>query len=123
MVQNLSVLFALLQTVILLKISGVANVSKNKFTLRSWQRSFLDITLRVISDKSSGGKFRMLSGMALGAKIRQGFWQGYLPNKDYEKQMWSGRVASKSKNPSTRGVDERILARLTEGGVDFKKFK
>jgi hypothetical protein len=68
MVQNISVLSVLLlRTVILLKISGVANVSKSEFTLRSWQRSFLD-TLRVISNKSSRGRFIMLSGMALGRR-------------------------------------------------------
>jgi hypothetical protein len=69
-VQNLSALCLLLRTVILLKISGVANVSKSEFTLRSWQRSSLDITLRVISDKSSKGRFVVwcASGMTLEAK-------------------------------------------------------
>jgi hypothetical protein len=88
MLQSISKLFILLRTVMLLKISGVASVSKSKFTLRSRQRSFLDITLRVISDRSSEGKFRMLSGMALGAKMRQ----EYFPGKDYERPMWSGRA-------------------------------
>jgi hypothetical protein len=55
--------------VILLKISGVANVSKSEFTLRSWQRSSLDITLRVISDKSSKGRFVMWSGMTLNMAV------------------------------------------------------
>jgi hypothetical protein len=55
--------------VILLKISGVANVSKSEFTLRSWQRSSLDIILRVISDKSSKGRFVMWSGMTLNMAV------------------------------------------------------
>jgi hypothetical protein len=63
--QNPSALFLLLPTVILLKISGVANVSKREFTPRNWQRSPLDITLRVISDKSSKGRFVMWGGMTL----------------------------------------------------------
>ena len=67
-VKNLSALCLLLRTVILLKISGVANVSKSEFTLRSWQRSSLDITLRVISHKSSKGRCVMWSGMTLKAR-------------------------------------------------------
>jgi hypothetical protein len=67
--QNPSALCLLLRTMILLKISGVANVSKSEFTLRSWQRSSLDITLRIISDKSSKGRFVMLGGMALNSAV------------------------------------------------------
>ena len=67
-VQNLSALCLLLRTMILLKISGVANVSKSEFTLRNWQRSSLDITLRVISDKSSKGRFVVWSDMTLKAR-------------------------------------------------------
>ena len=59
--QNLPALCLLLRTVIQLKISGIANVSKSEFTLR---RSSLDITLGVISDKSSKGRLVMWSGMA-----------------------------------------------------------
>jgi len=44
------------------KSAGVANILKVEFTLRSWQRSFLDITLRAISDQSSKGSF-VKSGM------------------------------------------------------------
>ena len=55
----------------LLKISGVANVSKSEFTLRSWQRSSLDITLRVISHKSSTRKFVMWSGITLNTEVVQ----------------------------------------------------
>ena len=64
-----SVLSILFRTVILLKISSVVNVSKSEFTLRkqrNWQRSFLDITLRVISDQSSIGRFMVMSGNSLG---------------------------------------------------------
>jgi hypothetical protein len=81
-VQNLSALCLLLRTVILLKISGVANVSKSEFTLRSWQRPSLDMTLRVISDKSSKGRFVMwyASGMTLEAKsLGSPTGQGTLP--------------------------------------------
>ena len=45
---------------VLSKISGVANVSKSKFTLRRWQRSPLVITSHVISDKSSKGRFKFV---------------------------------------------------------------
>jgi len=64
-VQNLSALCLLLRMVILLKISGVANVSKREFTMHSWQRSSLDITLRVISNQSSKGRCVTWSGMVL----------------------------------------------------------
>lgn len=74
MAQKFSVLSILLRTVILLKVSDVANASKSELTLRSWQRSFLDITLRIISDKSSKGMSSMLSGMALGAERPQGYF-------------------------------------------------
>jgi hypothetical protein len=77
MVQNLSALSISLRTVILLKISGVANVSKSEFTLRNWKRSFLDITLRVISDQSSSGSLMVLSAMAPGAKMREGVTRAY----------------------------------------------
>ena len=53
----------------LLNISGVANVSKSEFTLRSWQRSSLDITLRVISHKSSKGRFVMWTGITLNTDV------------------------------------------------------
>jgi hypothetical protein len=52
-----------------LEISGIANVSKREFTLRSRQRSFLDITLRVISNKSSKGRFVIWSGMTLNTAV------------------------------------------------------
>jgi hypothetical protein len=55
--------------VILLKILGVANVSKREFTLRSWQRSSLDITLHVISNKSSKGRFVMWSSMMMNTAV------------------------------------------------------
>ena len=54
---------------ILLKILGVANVSKREFTLRSWQRSSLDITLHVISNKSSKGRFVIWSGTILNTAV------------------------------------------------------
>jgi hypothetical protein len=72
MAQKLSVLSILLRTVMILKISGFATASKSEFTLRSWKRSFLDITLRAISDKSSKGMSATLSGMALDAERPQG---------------------------------------------------
>ena len=68
-VQNLSTLCLLLRTTILLKILGVANVSKSEFTLRSWQRSSLDVTLRVISDKSSKGRIVIRGSMMLNTVI------------------------------------------------------
>jgi hypothetical protein len=76
--QNLSALCLLLRTVILLNIFGVANVTKSEFTLRSWQRSSLDITLRVISDKSSKGRFVMwcASGMTLAGVVIDGYASG-----------------------------------------------
>jgi hypothetical protein len=55
--------------VILLKISGVANVSKSEFTLRSRQRSSFNITLRVIFNKSSEGRFVMWGGMTLNTAV------------------------------------------------------
>jgi hypothetical protein len=45
------------------KTAGVANILKVEFTLRSWQRSFLDVTLSVISDQSSKGRFSRSSMM------------------------------------------------------------
>lgn len=68
-VQNLSTLCLLLRTTILLKILGVANVSKSEFTLRSWQRSSLDVTLRVISDKSSKGRIVIRGSMMLNTVV------------------------------------------------------
>ena len=68
-VQNLSALGTSLPTVILLKTAGVANVLKIEFTLRSLQRSSLDTTLRVISDKSSTGSFVMMDDMTLNAAL------------------------------------------------------
>lgn len=50
---------------ILLKTVGVANVLKVEFTLRNWQRSSLDVTLRVISDKSSKGSLVILRDMTM----------------------------------------------------------
>lgn len=68
-VQNLSALGTSLPKVILLKTVGVANVLKIEFTLRSLQRSSLDTTLRVISDKSSTGSFVMMDDMTLNAAL------------------------------------------------------
>ena len=47
----------------LLKTAGVANELKIEFTPRSWRRSFWDVTLRVIFDKSSIGSFVVLDDM------------------------------------------------------------
>ena len=55
----------------LLKISGVANLLKNKFTLRSWQGLSVDMTSRIISYKSSRGRFSTLSGMPLSAERKR----------------------------------------------------